>query len=159
MRRPLLPLAILTVAACRAVDGGEDPVITYEIVLPKTSVPLGQPVGVNLRMTNPSTKEVVIRVDCSSSFTVHDSRGRQVYPFPADVTAMCISPDEPLAAGASRTRRLVWATHRSPPDQTNGVVLFVDPGEYEIRASARQTLSSRDVKATPQRVTLVLPPG
>lgn len=154
--RPLtLSFALLAGLGCRAASGGPDPVLQLEIILPLASVAHGQPVGVTLKVSNPSTREVVIRRDCGAAFAVFDSQGKQVYPFAASPVVTCVTPDEPLAAGASVTKRLAWPTHRVSPTETNGVVIFVDPGEYEVRASVRETLSSGVVKATPKRVRLV----
>lgn len=150
---------VLACSACRAVNGAEEPVIRVEVTLPRTTVTLGEPVGVNLRITNPSDREVLVETECSSIINVRDASRHVVYPFPSMLTGTCRSPDEPLAAGASITKRLVWATHRVSPSETNGVVLYVDPGVYEVRAAVRQSLTARDVESTPLTVTITPPPG
>ncbi|MBK8248225.1 MAG: hypothetical protein IPK85_12580 [Gemmatimonadetes bacterium] len=160
MRWVATGVLLASAVGCRSVNGAEEPVIRVEVILSQTTVAHGQPVGVAIRITNPSDHEVFLEGCQGSFYRVHDAAGRMVYPFPSNgVVGTCLGQAEPLASGANTTKRLAWATHRVSPTETNGVVTFVDPGVYEVRAAVRQTLATRDAEATPQRVTILPPTG
>lgn len=159
MRSRDLFLLLAVCGGCRAVNGPEEPVIRVEVTVARTTFVQGEPIGITVRITNPSASAVYVDASCDKGLNVRNGVGTLVYPFPASGIGTCISPAEPLAAGATITRRLAWATHRVSPSENNGVVVFVDPGTYLIRAVVRQALTSHDVESAPQTITITAPPG